>query len=92
MGVKDVLRQRLVHEEAKLELKIRDDQWLEDRTLQLQQGMDAPEIRMPKAPDQPSDEERRRHNVTHYPFRSMVPVVRHGQGKRGSPPSGDTSS
>ena len=64
-GTKDVFWKRLVHEEAKLELKSRGDEWLKDRAFQLQQGMGAPEIHMPKTPEQPSLEERRRHEATH---------------------------
>ena len=57
-GTKAQMWPRLVHAEARRELQKRDEAWLEDRARE--QG----ELRVPRAPDEPSAEERARHEVT----------------------------
>ena len=66
-GTKAQLWPRHVHAEARRELQKRDEAWLADRARVPEAGGQG-ELRVPRAPDEPSAEERARHEVTHLPY------------------------
>ena len=59
---------RLVHAEARREIQKRDEAWLADRARELAEAGGQGELRVPRAPDEPSPEERARPEVTHLPY------------------------
>ena len=58
---------RLVHAEARRELQKRDEAWLADRAKDHAEAGGQGELRVPRPPDEPSADERARHEVTHPP-------------------------
>ena len=59
---------RLVHAEARRVLQKRDEAWLADRTRELAEPGGKREPRGPRALEQPSADERARHEVTHLQY------------------------
>ena len=59
---------RLVHAEARRELQKRDEAWLADRARELAEAGGQGELCVPRAPEEPSPEERARHEITHLPY------------------------
>ena len=57
----------LVHAEARRELQKRDEARLADRARELVEVGGHGELRVPRAPEEPSPEERARHEITHSP-------------------------
>ena len=56
---------RLIHAEAMRELLKRDEAWLADHARELAEAGGQGELRVPRAPDSPSSEERARNEITH---------------------------
>ena len=56
-GTKAQMWPRLVHAEARRELQKRDEAWLADRARELAEAEGQGELRVPRAPDEPSTEE-----------------------------------
>ena len=77
-GTKAQMWPRLVHAEARRELQKRDEVWLADRARELAQAGGPGEFRVPRAPDEPSADERARHEVT-LTVSTSVCMVRHGE-------------
>ena len=59
---------RLVHAEARRELQKRDEAWLAERARELAEAGGQGELRVSRAPEEPSLEERARHEITHLPY------------------------
>ena len=69
---------RLVHAEARRELQKRDEGWLADRARELAEAGGQGELRVPRAPDEPSAEER-----AHLPYQPWCAwcVMERGRAK-----------
>ena len=67
-GTKAQMWPRLVHAEARRELQKRDEAWLADRVRELAETGGQGEPRVPRAPEEPSADERAGHEVTHLPY------------------------
>ena len=67
-GTKAQLWPRLAHAEARRELQKRDEQWLADRARELAEAGGQGELRVPRDPEEPSEKERARHEITHLPY------------------------
>ena len=61
---------QLVHAEARQELPKRDEAWRADRARGLAEAGGQAELRVPRAPEEPSPEERARNEITHLPYQS----------------------
>ena len=74
---------RLVHAEARRELQKRDEAWLADCAKELAETGGQGELRVPRAPDGPSPEERARPELTHPPCQPWCAwcVMEKGRGK-----------
>ena len=59
---------RLINTEARRELQKRDVAWLAHRARELAEAGGQGELRVPRAPDEPSADERARSEVTHVPY------------------------
>ena len=62
-GTKSQMWPRLVHAEARREFQKRDEAWLADRARELAEARGQGELRVPRALDEPSPEERARHEI-----------------------------
>ena len=71
-GTKAQMWPRLVHAEARRELQKRDEAWLADSARELAEAGGQGELRVPRAPEEPSPEERARHEITHPPYQPWV--------------------
>ena len=78
-GTKAQMWPRLVHAEARREIQKRDEACLADRARELAEARGQGELRVPRAPDEPSADERARHEVTHLTVPTVVCMVRHGE-------------
>ena len=58
----------LVQAEARRELQQRDEAWLADRARELAEAGGQGELRLPRAPEEPSADERALHEVAHLPY------------------------
>ena len=83
-GTKAHFSPRLVHAEARRELQKRDEQWLADRARDLAEAGGQGELRVPRAPEEPSADERARHETTHLPYQPWCAWCVMGKG-RGKP-------
>ena len=59
---------RLIHAEARRELQKRDEAWLADCARELTEAGGQEELRVPRAPEDPTADEHTRHEVTHLPY------------------------
>ena len=67
LGTKAQFWPRLVRTEARRELQKRDEQWLADRARELVEAGGQGELRVPRAPEEPTADERARDEITHLP-------------------------
>ena len=72
---------RLVHAKATRELQKRDEAWLADCARELAEARGQGELRVSRAPDEPSAEERARHEVTHLPYQPWFAWCVMGKGR-----------
>ena len=80
-GTKAQMFPRLVHAEARRELQKRDEAWLADRARELAEAGGQGELRVPTAPEEPSAEDRARHEVTDLPYQRWCAWCVMGKGR-----------
>ena len=72
---------RLTHAETRRELQKSDEALLADCARELAEAGGQGELRVPRAPDEPSADERARHEVTHLPYQPWCAWCVMGKGR-----------
>ena len=72
---------RLVHAEARRKLQKRDEAWLADRARELAEAGGQGELSVPRVPEEPTADERARHEVTHLPYQPWCAWFVMGKGR-----------
>ena len=82
-GTKAQMWPRLVHAEARRELQKRDEAWHAERARELAEAGGQGELRVPRATssNEPSADERARHEVTHLPYQPWCAWYVMGKGR-----------